>query len=131
MTHSITVEPSVIADMLRNPLTATTLGDPMFVEDEILPVLLSFDLDINNGVLRLTFSESVNSSSINSTQLTLQSSSVTSMLTSMYTLMDDSSVPVIEESDGVVLVFTLTDVDLNNIKQIVSLATNENNTFIS
>ena len=53
------------------------------------------------------------------------------MLTSMYSLMDDSSVPVVEESDGVILVFTLTDIDLNNIKQIVTLATNENDTFIS
>ena len=131
----ISVESFVVADMSNNSLTpimsTAALGNGTFIEDMTSPSLVSFELDINYGLLRLTFSESVNSSSIDSTELTIQSSQVANNLTSMYSLMDDSSVPVIELSDGVVLVFTLTESDLNNIKQIVTLATNESDTFIT
>jgi len=59
-------------DLAGNEVTAAVLPVTGFIGDAIPPVLLEFELDMNLGYLVLSFSEPVNSLSLNSTLLELE-----------------------------------------------------------
>ena len=98
-----------------------------FTNDTTRPVLMSFNLDMNAGVLELIFSETVDSLTFSVTQLTLQSASNISQAAQNYTLTQ----PNLITGDGVILRQGLLYFDLNTIKALLSLATTVNDTFLS
>lgn len=78
------------------------------VEDTISPGLISFDLDLNSGVISFTYSEPVNISTINTTALTFEASAV------FYTLHDGAITRVSNQST--IFDLSLTLIDLNQVK---------------
>ena len=127
----ITVISTVILDMFENPLniimSAAALQARELESDFTEPQLVTFDLDTDSGVITFYFSESVNSSSLDPTQVTLLATNSSDSIN--YTLTGFSEIST-RESETIV-VFTLSDFDLNSIKAITSLATGSGNTFIS
>ena len=103
----------------------SALNVDMYIQDGINPVLESFSLDVSNGELILTFSESVLATSLMPTEITLHSSSNggTSLLLS------GGSPASTDASTSVTL--TLTEDDLNELKLDTGLGTTIGNTFIS
>ena len=130
-TTYLTLLSSTIADMSSNPLVPVTTADPrdvaVFYDDFIQPMLLSFGLDVDSGVLSLTFDETVNSSSIAPNQVTLlgESSNATEH---MLTLTGANYISPIYDT---LILINLTDQDLNEIKRQRGLATNSSSLYIS
>eukprot|EP00731_Ephydatia_muelleri_P036558 Em0277g3a len=104
-----------------NALKATT-----FQPDVTRPTLNSFALDMNSGMLMLSFSETVNVSSLDTTAYTLLNV-IGYNTTTRYTLTGGTPSPAIVTGDIVTLV--LTKFDLDNIKAMVGLP--NNSTYIS
>jgi len=94
-------------------------------EDRVRPSLSDFDLDLDNGVLTLTFNESVNVTSVDSTQITIQNSP--SNATSMFALTGG----IVNQRDSTTIDISLLPNDFNRIKQITDLATVISNTYVS
>ena len=97
-----------------------------FISDITPPALLGFDLDLNVGVITLNFSEAVNGTTLNPAGITLLNMNETNA-TSTYSLTNGSVISVEQATVEV----QLTDFDLDNIKAILDLATNADNTFIT
>lgn len=72
----ITITPNLVSDMNGNQVVEIINGRGLqvssFFEDLVSPVLNQFHLDMNEGELHLTFSETVNAMSFDVTQITLQ-----------------------------------------------------------
>ena len=125
----IVLKNTTIRDMTGNYLQAITSDDAQratnHVVDRRRPRLISFDLDVATRSLLLSFSETVNASSFNATELVFQGSNASDAAT--YRLRDhgDSS-----QQDGLTINLTITNNDMNEIKKR-PLASNENNTFLS
>ena len=100
-----------------------------YMRDEISPILDRFTLDLDEGLLWLTFSETVDADTFNSTSITLLHSSpgIVAANTS-FTLSSSSSN---WEWDHPIQRVSLSLNDLNEIKRLYLLATNEDNTYIS
>ncbi|KAL5489589.1 hypothetical protein EMCRGX_G018699 [Ephydatia muelleri] len=65
---------TLVADFFGNPVVPSTgLQVSMFTADTTPPTLLSFSLDMNTGVVTLSFSETIVGSSLNLSQFTIQS----------------------------------------------------------
>ena len=98
-----------------------------FYEDLVRPTLLSFDLNMNNGMLSLTFDETVNGSSLMSSEiLLLESPSNESSFQLML-----SGPSFVTSNFTTVISIPITDSDLNEIKRQRGLATDRSNTYIS
>ena len=98
----------------------------VFVSDVTRPTLTGFDLDLNVGIMTLNFSEAVNGTTLNPTGITLHNINETNA-TSTYTLANGSVIEVTQTS----VVLQLTNFDLDNIKAILDLATNTDNSFVT
>ena len=94
--------------------------------DSTPPELNSFTIDVNNGLIVLTFSETVEAASFDPTALTLQSSDSGTAL--MYTLQGGS---VLSLEDTPYISLELTTADLNAVKAIRGLATSQADTYLS
>ena len=94
-------------------------------QDRVRPSLSDFVLDLDNGVLTLTFNESVNVTSTDSTQITVQNSP--SNATSMFTLTGG----IVNQRDSTTIDINLLPNDFNRIKQLTDLATVVSNTYLS
>ena len=131
----ISATTQLVADMAGNSfmeiVNTSSLGASSFYEDTIKPELKSFDLDMNTGTVTLYFSESVSSSSLTAQSLTFLNTRDMSNGTVSYTLLNDSSQPLVVLNDSVVLVFTLSDEDRYSLQERITLATSLNDTFIS
>ena len=101
-----------------------------YIEDVTEPELKSFTLDLNTGVLMLTFSESVNAATFNISSLTIQNSENNS-LTDFFTFHTLSSPTQNWKYDIPQQRVYISDQDLNELKRLYLLATEANNTFIS
>ena len=112
-----------------NDTEAVQVSD--LIPDTTSPVLESFDLDMNNGELTLTFSESVLSHTLTPTAFTLQVMSSLALVDSQlyYTLM--SANVTVTAIDHTVVRLLINNSDLNQIKKRPQLATAQNNTFLS
>ena len=99
------------------------------VEDTTPPELLSFDLDLDSSMLFLTFSDSINLNTFNSSGLTLQNQESVTEVTDYYNLTGGS----VRRSplDASVLEVSITEEDLNEIKKNTLLATSEFTTYLS
>ena len=128
----ITVQNFAFSDLSGNPavviLSTSALQADEVVPDSASPSLASFSLDLDTGVLRLTFSEFVLPSSLNSSEIVLQSEQQFVMSTTQTLTL--AFVPIQQEISDVVNV-TLTDDDLNFIKAASVLGEDVNSTFIS
>ena len=117
-----------ILDMNGNPVvmvnSSYALPVDMFQEDITSPLLVTFDLDMDTGTIYLTFDETVEASSLDVTQITLQDSTLASTPNNTYTLTGGYT----SVDDSTILVVNFTFFDLNEIKKIRGLASNPNGT---
>ena len=125
-----------ISDMNVNPLNTSNL--PLQVSsysaDTTRPDLVSFNLDMDTATLVLSFSESVNVSSLDITQITLQPSSYENTTNNSYTLLPSFDYPegtITNSTNGPIIVLHFGTVDTNEIKRIFALATSQSNTHIA
>ena len=95
------------------------------------PVLVEFDLDMNEGHLSLFFSQSVIPTSNFSTGITLQSTNVSNLTTTFYTLTGHSmqSFNASHYTEQINLI--ILEHDLNSIKGFGNLAVSLDSTFIA
>ena len=93
--------------------------------DHMRPSLVNFDLDLDNGVITGFFSESVNVTSVDSTQITIQNAPNTP--SSMFLLTGG----MVNQRDSTTIDITLLLNDLNSIKKLTNLASIRSNTYIS
>lgn len=125
----ISIEGGTVFDTNGNPsveiLPSNAMQITSHVEDTTRPSLVSFDLDLDNGVITLVFSESVNITTFDRTQLTLQSEQNGSIST--HTLVGGIDSQRLSTTIDV----SLLDSDLNRIKAMPGLATSETNTYLS
>ena len=99
----------------------------MHTPDTTLPVILNFTLNLDNGELILTVSESVSSTNVIPNRFTLHR--FTSALSSdeMYTL----TVSTVNPTEDTIQVIAISAVDLNAIKARPLLATSLDTTYLS
>ena len=125
----IAIASELIVDMNGNPVQNITTDDPQQVfnitDDKTSPELVEFSLDMNTGCLNLTFSETVNASSLNISSITFRNRNDSSFTASL--MLQSSSV---EQNDSVILVVKLSDEDLNLLKFEETLASFSNNTYL-
>ena len=101
------------------------LNVSQFTPDEVSPYLESFDLDMDASTLTLSFSETVNRSSLNVISIILQNSRALNV--TYYRLTDGNTSSV----NGPVIIVNITKDDLDLIKQDGLLATGEIDTYLS
>ena len=127
----ISITSDLVVDMNGNPINAIPDTDALpiftYTADMTSPRLLEFDLDLNSSQLILRFDETVESDSLNTNSITIQNSQ--SRLAGHNVQLSSSSKTL--SPDGTELVVEISEGDLNDIKRITTLATDENNTFIS
>ncbi len=74
----VSLLPEVVRDMNSNPAGALAAGSALavgtYTPDQVRPQLQGFTLNMNDGILVLTFSEVMNASSVLVDQITLQNS---------------------------------------------------------
>jgi hypothetical protein len=126
-TSFLAVDPAFITDMAGNYIAAEA-GKPAgnFVEDLVQPELESFHLDMNEGLLHLTFVETVRSSTLDPTGIVLLDDRDPNATVS-YRLMGGST----NSTNDPVVTVIINETDLNNIKRLVNLGTSISDTFIS
>jgi len=67
----LSVQSSAVVDMNRNGVKATQVPVGVFSGDDKSPSILSFGLDMNTGVLSLSFDETVNADTLNVSRISL------------------------------------------------------------
>ena len=124
----LTISASAIEDTSANPVVAIENGQGLqtsaFVEDITGPNLRSFSLNVNTGLLQLTFDETVNAATFNISAFTLLNRA--SRFSSAYTL-ESSSASTINNNQ---IDVDLSRSDLDAIKAVSNLATSASDTFI-
>ena len=128
----ITLTNLTIVDMNDNPVVpipdGTGMGVRNFTQDTTPPELVSFDLDMNIGLLVLNFSETVDTLTFNITQYSLQgTANVSGALTDQFSLTEEDLLT----GDEVIIEQNLLYFDLNTIKSLGLLATSPNDTYLS
>jgi len=120
-TTYLAVSPYLINDMNARPVEGVTGADALvaakFEPDRVAPEMNLFNLDMSQKRLLLAFSETVNTSSVDVTQLTLRASNSHE---EGFTLTRDSVVSMPEHDSHMVEVVIGTN-DANNIKKLPSL----------
>ena len=122
-----------IVDTNGNKVVSRPYDNPVqvisFLEDVTRPRLLAFDIDMDYGLLNLTFDETINVSSLAHTEITLQGTeSFTQSTTHSIRLSGGTTLSL---SDSTEVQFSLTAGDLNQIKFLLYLATSANDTYIA
>ena len=122
------IDEALVVDMNANSIVPSEFAvqATRFVKDQISPRLEDFHLDMNIGLLHVSFCEPVRVATFQPSSFTFQSSSNTSESSVSYTL--NSTVP--HSPNDVNVTFSIESSDLNNIKQIPNLATALENTFL-
>ena len=124
----ISIDATTIRDVDGNFVVAVTVEEAIpareVTSDDRPPVLEAFSFDVNTGQLLLTFDETVNASSVDPTQITIQNDVIRR---DYFTLTGGT---VISDNDNIVTI-QLTRDDQNALKEITTLAVSENDTFVS
>ncbi|CAI8014679.1 hypothetical protein GBAR_LOCUS9167 [Geodia barretti] len=127
----LTATKLAVQDMNRNTLYPISTDEGIrvnnFTRDEISPQLLHYDLDMDEGLLTLYFSEVVDYASFDPSTMTLYASNDTSLSTTNYTLVAGE----VLSSDDTEIYFYLDITDLNEIKRLSALAVDNETTFLS
>ena len=127
----ITLEPNSVYDTAGNGILefVQPLMSTDYIYDTTRPRLLSWNISIDAGEIRLLFSEAVDHSTLDATLMVLQSAeSFVTNVTSTYTL---SSSSIAEPPDGILIVVNISRRDLDAIKDITDLAALEGDTYLS
>ena len=128
----LTIESTAIDDMNNNSVIEIVSSDALqaenFTEDTTSPTLLLFDLDLDSHILWLTFDETVNISSLEAVNIVLVNSDTNENVTSSHPLSTSDVLP--GRKDDPVVPVLLSRIDSNEVKRLIDLATNENNTFL-
>ena len=95
------------------------------VRDTVPVMLMSFDLDVNTGLLTLTFDDVVNAESFDASAVTIQDGPTANL---SYTLTTSSST---NSSDGYVIAVDIGAVDLFRLKSISGLAVSSNTSYLT
>ncbi|CAI8014680.1 hypothetical protein GBAR_LOCUS9168 [Geodia barretti] len=120
--------PGAVTDVFRNEVSqegGRTIPASDIQFDSTHPELESFIFDLNTGTINLTFTESVNASTLNVSGITIQSDENNSEY--WYTLNGGYGSDLNEPE----IVLNLTIYDLNAIKAIRGLGTSTSDTFIA
>jgi hypothetical protein len=131
----LAIDEGSVLDVSGNPLQFINLTDAIhvtvFIPDTTSPTLISYSLDMNNGQLNLTFSESVLSYTLTSTGFTVQNSRSLPLIDSnLYYTLRNLNVTV-DRLDNTVISMIVNNSDLNQIKRRPKLAINRNTTYLS
>ncbi|CAI8020048.1 hypothetical protein GBAR_LOCUS12008 [Geodia barretti] len=125
---------TTVTDMVGLELVAITPNNSLMafdhVADRTAPMLTNFSIDLNNGLLTLTFDETVRLTTFNPRALTFQSAPNSLSTTTTITLTAGSNV-VIGSSDGTEFEVILSPFDYNQINADETIARNEENTYLS
>ena len=127
---------TTVLDMNDNYLTEISASEPLnvtnFTPDLIRPNLTSFTLNMNTAQLNLTFTESVNVSSLFVSQISIQTA-VSAVARDTVSLTPSNSTNQGSSSTSPNwprLTIEISDTDLNRIKFLSQLATTANNTYL-
>ena len=105
---------NLVTDTFNNSVVNVSLADPQsvsrFTQDMTSPLIEVFTLDVDQGLLTLTFDETVNASTLTVSAVTVQSSAVSPV--QMYTLQTSTS----SLNDSTVIDIYLSQSDLDAIK---------------
>ena len=127
----ISFSSNLVSDVSGNPViprpSASALNASEVVADMKLPFITDFEFDLDSGILTIYLSETILASSVNVTELTLQSTFNLTSETEVYALTGGD----VLTPDGPLLRIQLTPDDLNGIKLIPSLVDSPNTTYIS
>lgn len=127
----ISISEELVLDMNDNPNVEISAAEAMqvasdgYTSDTTDPTLQAFGIDLNEGLLMLTFSETVFGSSISRAEFTIQNAS---NLTDSFLTLEQFEVSL---PRNVSLVLPLTVNELNELKRIPTLATSITDTWIS
>ena len=99
-----------------------------YIKDTTSPQLVSYTLDMDSGLMGMTFDEPILLSSFDPTGLTLNNAA--SSPTSTYGLTGGNAMPVTNPFADTELVFELMYNDINEIKSRTTLATSSSDTFL-
>ena len=125
----ISITAAALTDMSALPVVPISISDAKqvrrFTPDQVDPRLVAFSLDLDgSGKLILTFDETVNSRSLDITQVSLQDNTTASV----FYQFRSSSTP---SQNGTIISVDITAEDLNNIKRVRNLATSTFDTYIT
>jgi hypothetical protein len=105
-----------VDEILASQAMKVDSGD--YIQDDVDPNLISFDLDLTAETLTLNFDETVNSASLNPDQITFQNQLVHGSGVTSYKLTGDKS----RTGDGTSVIVTLLRTDVDAIKALPDLA---------
>jgi hypothetical protein len=133
ITTNIAIESAMISDMSGNEVEQITKNDALvaksFVADESSPFLKSFSFNLNTRTMSLSFSESMNSSFIDSTGIFIQGVKNNSLSLSPVVNLETAS--ILGSTDLPVINVSFGEKDANALKELSDVAFEENNTFLS
>lgn len=113
-TAVVGVYAGAVHDVAGNAIAAVSLLAGSFVGDANVPQLLSFDFDMNSGILSLAFSKVMSSQSFNSNSCLYMQSNSNSSVSGSY------AVPLLNSTvlsgDGRIVTLSLTPAVLHNLK---------------
>ena len=115
-------------DIVRPIPTASGFPVGLFIPDTTRPEISVYTLDVDTGVLSITFTEPVNLTAFDITQLSIQSASNSSVAGQNITLTEGSLTP--SEPASAIDITLVTD-DINAIKTMMQLAVNDTTTYLT
>ena len=125
---------NAVTDLYGNPAVATALSSPGFIvqsftNDQVEPTLLRFSLDMNVGILNLTFNEPMDIQSLDARGITFHARNNTAVGDLLsYSLTGGTA--VVNSADDVLVRITLTATDVDALKA-VSYIKSANDTHLS
>jgi len=126
----LSITAAALADLSGNPIAAAFVAVTTYTPDSTNPDLADFSIDLDDGKIALTFSETVKSSSLDTTKITLSDGAGFTLV-----LKDGSDAT---SEPATVVEFTLDGDDLDTIKYTDAFVTataagsgNTDNTFVS
>ena len=123
----LSVEAGVVDDMAGNIMKSDTyIQASSFISDETRPQLISFSLDMNTGLLNLTFDDVMVANTFNPTAFRIQSF-IRSTRDIYYTLMNSNT----SDDDGYTFSVQLSTVDFLGIKLVAGLARSKESSWLT
>ena len=98
-----------------------------FIDDSTQPFLVEFGLDLNSGILQMTFDDVMNASSVNLNAVTLQNEQAQNASSTIYGLTSG----MVDGGNDISLTIQLNEVDFTALTSLPTLATTVDNTFIA
>ena len=127
---NLAIGSDAVRDMFNLNINAIPKLNPLAVktysEDKVRPSLLHFSLDVNLGELQLTFSETVETSALDVTALTIQGTADGSGQAFNLTGLSATT-----SLAGAVVIVSIANSDLNEVKKLEACATSAGDTFLS